>query len=127
MPSRQYVLITSSGRKSLSIDVESSIVSTMFGLDEFLTFSGSSDSAVNAAYVGVTTGPSPTRSASDAARMRLVRDGLRSVLIVFPTRICSSADHCLHKRQRVVGSVHADGDAIEGKWLFVGNYMPDEG
>ena len=47
--SRQYLPITVSGRKSNSIDVESSTVMTMFGLARFCALSGWSASAVGAA------------------------------------------------------------------------------
>jgi hypothetical protein len=47
---RQYVSVTTeSGRKSNSIDVESSTVSTMFGLAWFCALSGWSASKVSAA------------------------------------------------------------------------------
>src|SRR5438105_531724 len=61
--SRQYVPTTLSGRKSNSIEVESSTVSMMFGCALFCTLSGSSASSVSAAYVGVARGPSPIMTA----------------------------------------------------------------
>src|SRR2546430_15564633 len=61
--SRQYVPMTLSGRKSNSIEVESSTVSMMFGCALFCTFSGSSASSVSAAYVGLARGPSPIMTA----------------------------------------------------------------
>src|SRR5665213_4035012 len=103
------------------------MVITIFGFDEFLTWIGSSASAVSAAYVGVATGPNPTKNASDAASMRLSRDGLRNVVIIFPTRMGLPADHCLHERQRIVRTVDAHGDTIEWKLAGLDRFVTDGG
>src|SRR5664279_1359232 len=82
VPSRHQLSMTASGRKSESIDVESSMVITMLGGAEFCTLSGLSASLVRAAYAGSATGPKAMRPASRVAMARRNSEGGREVMVV---------------------------------------------